>query len=66
MDALYENTKDEETATLKRSTDHSSEAHYEFDASSEENYWEPSSKEDELKAQFHKLGIEEISENSIK
>ena len=39
-------------------------AHYEF--SDEELYWQPASKEDDLKEQLQKLGIIQVSKESLK
>ena len=41
------------------------ERHYEFDVENEETYWEPASREDELKMQLQKLGVREIAEDSF-
>ena len=42
------------------------ESNYEFDPDNEEPYWEPSSREDELKIQIKQLGVLEISEEGLK
>ena len=42
------------------------EFNYEFDPDNEEPYWEPSSREDELKMQIKKSGVLEIDEESLK
>ena len=42
------------------------ESNYEVDPDNEEPYWEPSSREDELKVQIKKLGVLVIDEESLK
>ena len=42
------------------------ESNYEVDPDNEEPYWEPSSREDELKVQIKKLGVLEIDKESLK
>ena len=42
------------------------ESNYEFDPDNEEPYWEPSSREDELKMQLQNLGITSISETNLR
>ena len=42
------------------------ESNYEVDPNNEEPYWEPSSREDELKMQIKKLGVLEITLESLK
>lgn len=39
-------------------------AHYEF--SDEELYWQPANREDDLKEQLQKLGVIQVSEESLK
>ena len=42
------------------------EGHYEFNLEEEEPYWEPASREDDLKQQLHKLGVTDISTECLK
>ena len=40
-------------------------AHYEFATEVEGPYWEPASKEDELKSQLQQLGLIEVSQQNL-
>ena len=42
------------------------EHHYEFDPDNEEPYWEPSSREDELKIQIQMLRMDKITADSLR
>ena len=42
-----------------------SEGHYEFNLEEEEPYWEPASREDDLKQQLYKLGVTDVSIESV-
>jgi len=42
------------------------EHHYEFDPDNEQPYWEPSSREDELKMQLQMLRMDKISADSLR
>ena len=56
---------EDDTPPIISCTNTSPEAHYEFDAASEDAYWEPSSQEDELRAQFKKIEIDNIPGETI-
>ena len=47
---------------MKPNGDH----HYEFDPDNEEPYWEPSSREDELKIQIQMLRMDKITAESLR
>ena len=42
------------------------DGHYEFNLEEEEPYWEPASREDDLKQQLCKLGVTDVSIESVK
>ena len=41
------------------------EGHYEFDTNEEEPFWDPASREDELKRQLQTLTIPDISADTL-
>ena len=63
---MYDYADTTETINLLISTDASKIRDYEFDLHSEEPFWEPSSKEEELRMELQRIGIVEYQPENLK